>query len=85
MAAAASASPAAHYHRNWGNDSFRKLMLNLICWISKVDVPATGVPSKTPTADDLLENLDTIRGKQVPPNFDKAKLQEMVDEWNHGG
>lgn len=75
----------AHYHRNWGNDNFRKLTLNMICWIAKVDVPAAGVPSKTQTADDLLENLDTIRGKQVPANFDKAKLQQMVDEWNHAG
>ena len=74
-----------HYHRNWGNDNFRKLMLNMLCWIAKVDVPADGVPSKTPTADDLSSNLDTIRGKEVPANFDKEKLQKMIDEWNHAG
>jgi type 1 glutamine amidotransferase len=74
-----------HYHRNWGNDNVRKLMLNMLCWIAKVDVSADGVPSKTPTADDLTSNLDTIRGKEVPANFDKEKLQKMIDEWNHGG
>ena len=39
----------------------------------------------SPTADDLTSNLDTIRGKEVPPNFDKEKLQKIIDDWNHGG
>ena len=32
-----------HYHRNWGNDDFRKLVLNAILWTAKVEVPASGV------------------------------------------
>jgi hypothetical protein len=47
----------AHYHKNWGNDNFRKLVLNAIIWTAKVDVPADGVPS-TVTEEQLKQNLD---------------------------
>jgi len=33
----------AHYHKNWGNENFRKLVLNAILWTAKVDVPRDGV------------------------------------------
>jgi type 1 glutamine amidotransferase len=47
----------AHYHKNWGNDNFRKIVLNGILWIAKAEVPADGVES-TVTEDDLSQNLD---------------------------
>jgi type 1 glutamine amidotransferase len=46
-----------HYHRNWGNDNVRKLVLNAILWVAKVEVPRDGVPS-TVTPADLAGNLD---------------------------
>ena len=46
-----------HFHRNWGDDNFRKLILNAIFWIAKVDVPEGGVAS-TVTPEDLTKNLD---------------------------
>ena len=46
-----------HYHRNWGNDDVRKLVLNAILWVAKVDVPPDGVQS-TVTEADLAANLD---------------------------
>jgi type 1 glutamine amidotransferase len=46
-----------HYHRNWGNDDVRKLVLNAILWTAKVEVPAAGVESKV-TEADLKRNLD---------------------------
>ena len=46
-----------HYHRNWGNDDYRKLMLNAILWVAKAEVPADGVNS-TVTEEDLKANLD---------------------------
>ena len=49
-----------HYHHNWGNDDYRKLMLNAILWVAKVEVPADGVNS-TITAEDLKANLDKKR------------------------
>ncbi|MEQ1828115.1 MAG: ThuA domain-containing protein [Pirellula sp.] len=46
-----------HYHDNWGNDSFRKVVLNAMLWLAKVDVPADGVVS-TVTPEQLEANLD---------------------------
>lgn len=47
----------AHFHRNWGNDDFRKLVLNAILWTAKAEVPAKGVQSKV-SEEDLKKNLD---------------------------
>ncbi len=47
-----------HYHKNWGNGDFRKVVLNSILWIAKVEVPADGVQS-SPTEDELKANLDS--------------------------
>jgi type 1 glutamine amidotransferase len=46
-----------HYHHNWGNENSRKLVLNAILWIAKVEVPKDGVASNV-TAADLTANLD---------------------------
>jgi type 1 glutamine amidotransferase len=46
-----------HYHHNWGNDDFRKLVLNAILWTAKFEVPAAGVESQV-TEADLKRNLD---------------------------
>jgi hypothetical protein len=46
-----------HFHANWGNDSFRRIILNALTWVAKADVPEKGVDS-TVTAEDLTKNLD---------------------------
>ncbi|HUY32140.1 MAG TPA: family 16 glycoside hydrolase [Pirellulales bacterium] len=46
-----------HFHRNWANDDFRKLVLNALFWTAKAEVPADGVPS-TVAPDELAKNLD---------------------------
>jgi type 1 glutamine amidotransferase len=46
-----------HTHTNWGDPNQRKVMLNALLWIAKMDVPATGVVDKITDAD-LLPNLD---------------------------
>ncbi|QOV88874.1 ThuA domain-containing protein [Humisphaera borealis] len=46
-----------HFHTNWGIDDFRKVVLNALLWISKVEVPANGLESKLPEGE-LLKNLD---------------------------
>lgn len=48
----------AHFHRNWQNDNFRKLVLNAVVWTAGLDVPEGGVPSKTPTDEEMQANLD---------------------------
>jgi hypothetical protein len=68
-----------HFHWNWGDNDFRKTVLNAIVWSAKLDVPADGVPSKTPTIDELMANLDP---KKKPADFDPAKIQKQLDELN---
>ncbi len=46
-----------HFHDNWGNDDFRKTILNALVWVAKAEVPAGGVESKV-TKADLDANLD---------------------------
>jgi len=46
-----------HKHQNWGNDNYRKAVLNGLLWIAKAKVPKNGVPS-TVTAEELKQNLD---------------------------
>jgi hypothetical protein len=46
-----------HFHDNWGNDSFRKVVLNAMLWIAKGEVPADGIESVV-TPEQLNQNLD---------------------------
>jgi type 1 glutamine amidotransferase len=46
-----------HYHRNWANEDFRKLVLNAILWIAHAEVPEGGAKSSV-TENDLKANLD---------------------------
>jgi len=46
-----------HFHVNWGDDNFRKLVLNALLWTAKGEVPAAGVSSRV-TQDELKQNLD---------------------------
>jgi hypothetical protein len=51
-----------HVYDNLRNDSFRTILLNAVAWTAKLPVPSGGVPSRTPTKEDL-DNLikETLR------------------------
>ena len=46
-----------HFHRNWSDENFRKIILNGLLWIAKVPVPKDGVPSVV-TPEQLQLNQD---------------------------
>ena len=46
-----------HTHSTWGDANQRKILLNALLWIAKVDVPAGGVEDRI-TESDLTANLD---------------------------
>ncbi|MBO9571634.1 MAG: hypothetical protein J7497_05425, partial [Chitinophagaceae bacterium] len=48
-----------HMHNNWMNDEFRKLVINSLCWTAKINVPANGFNTPTPTQSEL----DALRKK----------------------
>ena len=51
-----------HFHKNWADDNFRKVALNALLWICKIDVPKNGVES-TVTEEEMKANLDP-KGKK---------------------
>jgi type 1 glutamine amidotransferase len=46
-----------HTHRNWGDENFRRLVLNAIVWIAGGEVPPEGVSSSV-SDEELGRNLD---------------------------
>ncbi len=46
-----------HFHQNWQNDNFRKVVLNALLWICKLEVPPNGVASSV-TEAEMKDNLD---------------------------
>ncbi len=55
-----------HFHKNWGDEDFRRLVVNAILWTAKVDVPKEGAKvDLDPT--DLKKNLD----RKNPPKSKK--------------
>jgi len=67
-----------HNHLNWGNDDFRKTVLNAIVWTARAEVPKTGVASRPLTVADLMANQDYEPQK----NFNPARIQAMLSQWN---
>ena len=60
-----------HFHRNWADENFRRVVVNAILWTAKADVPETGAKVDFDPAD-LNKNLDK-KGKGdfkpiLPPN-----------------
>ena len=67
-----------HTHWNWAQDSFRKTVLNALVWIAGADVPPDGVPSKTPT----LEELEADLGQPRPANFNADAIRKQIEMMN---
>ncbi len=46
-----------HFHKNWGNENFRRLVVNAILWSAKIEVPKEGAPVALEAAE-LKRHLD---------------------------
>jgi type 1 glutamine amidotransferase len=67
-----------HWHWSWAHNDFRKLVLNGLVWIAGAEVPPDGVPSKTPSLEELEANQDYPK----PDNWNREKIQQMIEQWN---
>jgi type 1 glutamine amidotransferase len=67
-----------HFHWNWGNRSFRTLVLNAIAWSAHAEVPDSGIPSRTLSVSDLQANQDF----DAPDNFNARRIEAMLNDWN---
>jgi hypothetical protein len=47
-----------HFHLNWQNNDQRRLMLNALVWLAKLDVPARGIDSAPVDDVEIMQNLD---------------------------
>ena len=57
-----------HFHWNWANSDYRRLLLNAIVWVAGTEVPAEGVRTPPRTVDDLL-------------TLAPATLTKRLDRW----
>ena len=67
-----------HDQINWAHDDFRKIVLNGLVWTAGVEVPRDGVPSQTPTTEQLRANMDY----PDPGSWNWDRIQERIDKWN---
>jgi len=67
-----------HTHWNWAQDGFRTSVLNAIVWTAKAEVPKGGVPSKTPTLEELEKDLQQER----PKNFNAEAVKRQIEAMN---
>jgi len=63
-----------HWHWNWADDNFRKVVLNGIVWTAGLEVPPEGVDSKRPTLDELKAHLDAPE----PKGFDYGRAKQLL-------
>jgi len=47
-----------HFHWNWADENFRKVVLNAIVWTAHGDIPPHGVTTDNPTEEELEANQD---------------------------
>ncbi len=62
-----------HYHWNWGDPNFRKVVLNAIVWTAHGEVPKNGVALSEVTIEDLEENQD------FEPNAQRFDREEVIE------
>ncbi len=48
----------AHFHYNFGNDGFRKLVLNAVAWTAGLEIPKKGLVTHRPDEVELDANQD---------------------------
>lgn len=64
-----------HFHKNWSDENFRKLVLNAIAWTAGVQVPATGVVGKVAAAP-VYQTIDEAIAKG---DLEDVKLHLAAD------
>lgn len=66
-----------HKHKNWGDDNYRKIVLNALLWIAKAEVPSNGVESHV-SPEDLEKNLDPKQPRRRAEMDGESYLDRMI-------
>lgn len=56
-----------HFHLNWQNDDQRRLILNSLVWLAKLEVPAGGINSAPVSDAEAHQNLDEKPARKAGP------------------
>jgi putative membrane-bound dehydrogenase-like protein len=64
-----------HFHWNWGDPNFRKLVLNAIVWSAHGEVPQDGIGADPLTVQDLETNQDEAQ----PANFNSEEIRKQLN------
>ncbi|MEZ6090038.1 MAG: family 16 glycoside hydrolase [Pirellulaceae bacterium] len=67
-----------HFHWNWGDPNFRKVVLNAIVWTAQGDVPANGVTTRNPTQEQLEENQDEPKPNNASQKKPGRKIKRAI-------
>ncbi|MEX1136918.1 MAG: ThuA domain-containing protein [Balneolales bacterium] len=67
-----------HYHWNWANDQFRRLVTNAIVWSAHAEVPVYGIQFDS---INVLE-LSKLTDDPVPDDWDYQEIQDRLDASN---
>lgn len=67
-----------HTHWVYAQNDFRKLMLNAICWVAKVEVPTDGVCTPTPSVEQMEANLQGER----PADWTPERIRRTIESLN---
>lgn len=67
-----------HTHWVYAQNDFRKLMLNAVCWIARVEVPLAGVPTRTPTVEEMESGLEGER----PQDWTAERTRGIIERMN---
>jgi hypothetical protein len=62
-----------HFHLNWRNDDQRRLILNALVWLAKLEVPAAGINSAAVSEAEAMQNLDEKKQSTPRPAAAPAK------------
>jgi hypothetical protein len=50
-----------HAHSNWGTDGFRVVLVNALAWVTKLEIPETGVASAPVNPDELQKVIEEAK------------------------
>ncbi|MEL6898569.1 MAG: ThuA domain-containing protein [Planctomycetota bacterium] len=53
-----------HFHDNWQNDEFRKVIMNALCWVAKIKIPEGGITSDPVSNTEINLNLDNKKPRK---------------------
>lgn len=65
-----------HFHWNWGNENFRRIVLNAIVWAAHGEVPSDGIQDQPISLEQLEENQDFA----PPEDFDRESIRERIGD-----